>query len=138
MCFDNQAYKIFFILTVQPKDFLFVLRGAKLSPNISLKACSGSTEPTSFATMVALSLMWSMSSVLDHRRWDSCNLLCFELRLIPHLIYKFSLSDFDSLFSICLLNICLSVLRYLWLFAKERHCRFCNYKTRETCLNTNS
>lgn len=124
---SNQAHKIFFILAVQPNDFFLVRLGAKLSTNISLKAWSGSTEPTNFATMVALSLMCSKSSDSDHKRWAKCNLLFFELKRIPQLLYRFSLSDFDSFFCICLLNICLSPLRYLLLLAKGTHCRFCNY-----------
>jgi hypothetical protein len=36
----------------------------------------------------------------------------------------FSLSDFDNFLCICLLNICLSLRRYLLLFAQETHYKF--------------
>lgn len=86
MGIQKQAYRIDFTLGFQWRCLRqLVGRGVKLSPNISLNAISGSTEPTSFATTQALSATWSMSFVSVQSRCTNCNLLCFVFNPIPHL-----------------------------------------------------
>jgi hypothetical protein len=85
---QKEAYKRDDLLYFHPKDLRFVLEvgGVKLSPNISLRACPCSTNPTSFATTAALSVTWLMSFVLLHTRFANCNLLRFEFSAIPHFL----------------------------------------------------
>ena len=106
----NKAYKKDNPLRFQIEGFLLLgCVGVKFSsPNISFRACSCSSKPTSFATRVALSMIWSISVGLVHKRWTSCNLLLVPFNGIPHLRKRFSLSSLVSLFCMCRASICLS------------------------------
>lgn len=98
----QKAYKIDNTLRIQIENFL-LLRccGVKLrSPNISFNVCSWPSMPTSFATRVALWVIWSMSVVSVHSRWTTCILLLLELNEMPHFRKMFSLSSLESLFCI--------------------------------------
>lgn len=88
-------------------NFLFGRRGAKLRPNISLKAWSGFTKVTSFDTIAALSATWFKSFEV-HKRWANCKLLCFVCNPIPHFRNRFSRCSLENLFFTCWLSICLS------------------------------
>ena len=117
----SKAYKKDNPLRFQIEGFLLLgCVGVKLSsPNISFKACSCSSKPTSFATRVALSVMWSISAGLVHKRWTSCNLLLVPFNRIPHFRKRFSLSSLVSLFCICLASICLSWIKAFLLLTEE-------------------
>lgn len=88
-------------------NFLLGRRGAKLSPNISLKACSGFMKVTSFDTIAALSPTWFRSFEV-HKRCANCQLLCFVRKPIPHFRNRFCLCSLENLFFICWLSIFLS------------------------------
>lgn len=88
----------------------------KLSSNISLETCSpDSQNPTSFATISALSLICSMLWGSVHNLFTSCSLLCFPTAGISHFMYSISLSSSVSFELTLLARYSLSCLRALML-----------------------
>lgn len=125
---------------LHPSSHGFLFSGiTKLSSNISLVTLPPSENPTSFATISALSWICLASWGSIHSLLTSCSFRCFPSSGTSHLMYKSCLSSAVNREFILLARNSLSCLNARILhrhgYRNQLHCKICKWAEFECTSN---